>query len=571
MKLKLQFIIAIFIALVVYIPAVQAQANLTFSGGNGAPLSITLLEPVTYTINSTACTTTGLPAATGPSFVFDEAGNPFLNSFPSVTGNITFSINGGAAQPITTANSGRATSNDRTPNDIYVFGNTQSLSINSTVVLFAGTITTTANIAAAPPASGSFTTFITNNFGTRCSTVSMAPAPDDDGDGVSNDQDAFPLDPSESVDTDGDGTGNNADTDDDNDGVLDAQDAFPLNASESVDTDSDGIGNNADADDDGDGSSDAAETAAGSNPLNSASTPEVCDGADNDLNEGVDEGFVNTDGDTMANCVDPDDDNDGVNDSADAFPLNPNESADADADGIGNNADTDDDNDGQTDADETACGSNPLSAASKAIDTDGDNRPNCVDADDDGDGVSDASDNCPLTPNPGQDDTDGDGIGDVCDSQAVTLCFGRTATITDNSPGDSDPRVGFIRGSNNSDVIIGTNNAEVIDGGNGDDRICGFGGADQIEGGNGNDQIDAGSGNDVVNGGGGNDTVSGGDGDDTLNGGNGNDTMTGGAGADCFNGGSGNDTATDCNAGEGDRRDNTVESGACPTGGACSS
>ena len=45
---------------------------------------------------------------------------------------------------------------------------------------------------------------------------------------------------------------NNADTDDDGDGVEDASDAFPLDLSETVDTDSDGIGNNADEDDDGD-------------------------------------------------------------------------------------------------------------------------------------------------------------------------------------------------------------------------------------------------------------------------------------------------------------------------------
>ncbi len=176
MKLKLQFIIAIFIGLVIYIPAVEAQANLTFSGGNGTPLTITLLNPVTYTINNTACTTILLPATTGPLFVFDEAGNPFLNNFQSVTNTSTirFSINGGAAQPITMENSGRP-GNDRTTNDIYAFGNVQSLPINSTVVLSAGTITTTANFAAAPPANGSFSTFITNNFGTRCSTVSMAP------------------------------------------------------------------------------------------------------------------------------------------------------------------------------------------------------------------------------------------------------------------------------------------------------------------------------------------------------------------------------------------------------------
>ena len=51
---------------------------------------------------------------------------------------------------------------------------------------------------------------------------------DDDSDGVSNANDAFPQDPDESVDTDGDGIGNNADTDDDNDGVADTDDACPL-------------------------------------------------------------------------------------------------------------------------------------------------------------------------------------------------------------------------------------------------------------------------------------------------------------------------------------------------------
>ena len=53
---------------------------------------------------------------------------------------------------------------------------------------------------------------------------------DDDNDGVSNANDAFPQDPDESVDTDGDGIGNNADTDDDNDGVSDTDDACPLDS-----------------------------------------------------------------------------------------------------------------------------------------------------------------------------------------------------------------------------------------------------------------------------------------------------------------------------------------------------
>ena len=46
--------------------------------------------------------------------------------------------------------------------------------------------------------------------------------------------------------------GNNADTDDDGDGVDDVNDAFPLNPFEVRDTDKDGINDNADTDDDND-------------------------------------------------------------------------------------------------------------------------------------------------------------------------------------------------------------------------------------------------------------------------------------------------------------------------------
>ncbi len=51
---------------------------------------------------------------------------------------------------------------------------------------------------------------------------------DDDGDGVPDTSDAFPLDPTETIDTDEDGIGNDADPDDDNDGVGDAEDPDPL-------------------------------------------------------------------------------------------------------------------------------------------------------------------------------------------------------------------------------------------------------------------------------------------------------------------------------------------------------
>ncbi|MBI3448711.1 MAG: hypothetical protein HY049_07335 [Acidobacteria bacterium] len=48
---------------------------------------------------------------------------------------------------------------------------------------------------------------------------------------------------------------------------------------------------------------------------------EVCNGVDDNCNGLIDEGFPNTDGDALANCVDPDDDNDGVLDGSDCAPL----------------------------------------------------------------------------------------------------------------------------------------------------------------------------------------------------------------------------------------------------------
>jgi len=72
--------------------------------------------------------------------------------------------------------------------------------------------------------SGSIPTCLDTDLDGICNTLDD----DDDGDGVNDSSDAFPLDPTETVDTDGDGTGNNADTDDDGDGVNDSSDPGPL-------------------------------------------------------------------------------------------------------------------------------------------------------------------------------------------------------------------------------------------------------------------------------------------------------------------------------------------------------
>ena len=69
--------------------------------------------------------------------------------------------------------------------------------------------------------------------------------------------------------------------------------------------------------------------------------------------------ILDTDDDGTADEIDTDDDNDGVLDSSDAFPLDASEHLDTDGDGIGNNTDTDDDGDGILDSSDAF----PLDAA----------------------------------------------------------------------------------------------------------------------------------------------------------------------------------------------------------------
>ncbi len=74
---------------------------------------------------------------------------------------------------------------------------------------------------------------------------------------------------------------------------------------------------------------------------------EKCDGFDNDCNGTIDDGFPNNDDDALADCVDTDDDNDGIVDTEDNCPTVPNfDQLNTDGDAKGNACDGDDDNDG---------------------------------------------------------------------------------------------------------------------------------------------------------------------------------------------------------------------------------
>ncbi|MEE9152307.1 MAG: CARDB domain-containing protein, partial [Thermoplasmata archaeon] len=100
----------------------------------------------------------------------------------------------------------------------------------------------------------------------------------------------------------------------------------------------------------------------------------------------VDDDF---DDDGIGNEADPDDDNDNYNDAVDAFPYDPTEWVDTDSDGIGNNADTDDDDDGLLDTEEDLNGNGIFDS--------GETDP--LNPDTDGDGVNDREDYDPLDPN----------------------------------------------------------------------------------------------------------------------------------------------------------------------------
>ena len=295
---------------------------------------------------------------------------------------------------------------------------------------------------------------------------------DIDGDGVSNDVDAFPLSACASVDNDGDGypdsivadctTNLVEDLDDDNDGFSDLVDAFPLDVTEWYDTDSDGIGNNADLNDDGDAWTDQEEEDCGSDTLDADSTP------------------ADYDGDMICDKLDTDDDGDGVADTLDAFPFDATEFSDNDGDGLGDFSDSDDDNDGWLDDEEPNCGTDPMDANSVPADNDMDHDCDISDQDDDNDGVLDIDDAFPMNPAEYQD-RDGDGTGDNADidddgdgwlDTTEILCRNALGGLGDPNNADvmpvdneTDPGADGIYGTEDDDptTIIGDDVCNALD------------------------------------------------------------------------------------------------------------
>lgn len=158
---------------------------------------------------------------------------------------------------------------------------------------------------------------------------------------------------------------------------------------------------------------------------------ELCDNLDNDCDTLVDEDLGDTDGDSIADCLDDDDDADGFADVEDNCPLvyNP-EQLDLDVDGVGDLCDPDRDGDGV--ANEADC--EPMDSQISPFMPE-----SCNGKDDDCDGQEDEAGAYLCSDY--YRDNDQDGFGATADVQCLCHAAGNYQALTGGDCNDESPSV----------------------------------------------------------------------------------------------------------------------------------
>jgi len=154
-------------------------------------------------------------------------------------------------------------------------------------------------------------------------------------------------------------------------------------------------------------------------------------------------------------------------------------------------------------------------------------------------GVATATDLTDDTPNITNDAPETFPLGQTIVTWTVQDMFGnsmsKTQTVNVEACGKPESSYNVIIGTEDDDILVGTNRA---------DLIISLGGDDIITAGKGNDCILAGDGDDIIYGNEGNDYINGGDGADILKGQSGEDFLIGLTGVDIIDGGDDSDSCT---------------------------
>ena len=165
-------VLATALSLALPMAAVNAQARLSISGGNGNPVVFTLLAPVQYTLATT-------PVFQAPLFVFQNAGNVFN---ANVSGTMTWSVNGGPLRSLNAASSGYI-GGAMAYADLFIYGNDAFntpgwIKSGDVITLWAGTLTSDVSHTYRSLTTTEYSTFLADEWGSKISANGMSTVPE---------------------------------------------------------------------------------------------------------------------------------------------------------------------------------------------------------------------------------------------------------------------------------------------------------------------------------------------------------------------------------------------------------